>query len=281
MPDSPTSLQSEYWRSAQKWVDCQVQLDAVMQPALDRLLSEAALQPGERVLDIGCGTGASTMAAARAVGPSGHVAGADISEIMLDLAHERTSQAGLQNVSYAAGDAQTHAFPEAGYDKIISRFGVMFFADAVAAFRNIAGALKPGGRMIFLAWAGPDGNPWFSVPSKAAIEVLGKPAPTDPRAPGPMAFQERDYVTTILENAGWREIAIREVAVDLTPQGTVAEIAEFATRLGPATRIIEEFDGGEADIQEIAANVAQALARYENGDAVRVPAALNLVQATI
>ena len=281
MAGDPNSLQSEYWRSAQKWVDHQVQLDAVMQPVLDRLLVEATLQPGEKVLDIGCGTGASTMAAARIVGPSGQVTGADISEIMLDLAHERTLQSGLPNISYEAGDAQTLAFPKAGYDQIISRFGVMFLADPVAAFRNIASALKPCGRMTFLAWAGPNGNPWFSVPSKAAAEVLGKPAPSDPYAPGPMAFQDRSHVTSILETAGWRDIAFREVAVKLTPQGSVAEIADFATRLGPATRIIEEFEGSEADIREISAKVARELARFDDGDAVRVPAALNLVQAVI
>ena len=281
MSNEPATLQSDYWRSAQKWVDYQTQLDAVMQLALDRLLTEAALQPGELVLDIGCGTGASTMAAARAVGPSGQVTGADISEIMLDLAGERTRQAGLQNVYYEVGDAQTHTFPAAGYDKIISRFGVMFFADPVAAFRNIAGALKPGGRMTFLAWAGPNGNPWFSVPSKAAIDVLGKPAPSDRHAPGPMAFQDQDYVTSILESAGWHDIAFREIAVELTPQGSVAEVADFATRLGPATRIIEEFEGNDVDIRKIAANVAREFAQFHDGDAVRVPAALNLVQAAV
>lgn len=279
MPENPNTDQSEYWRSARQWVECQDLLDALMQPVLDRLLQVAAPGPGDRVLDIGCGTGASTIAAARAVGPSGHVTGADISGIMLDLARDRTAQAGLTQVDYVEGDAQVHVFDTAKFDKVMSRFGVMFFDDPVAAFRNIARAVTPGGRLTFLAWAGLAGNPWFAIPAQAAIDVLGKPAPTDPRAPGPMAFQERDYVAGILRDAGWQEVQVTEIEVALTPKGSVPDIAGFATHLGPASRIISELEGSEAAAKQIAAAVARGMDRFDTGGEIRVPATLNLVRA--
>ncbi|WP_299846117.1 class I SAM-dependent methyltransferase [uncultured Roseovarius sp.] len=269
----------EYWRSAQQWVDYQDLLDLLLQPVLDRLLVEAELQPGQRVLDIGCGTGASTMAAARQVGETGHVTGADISGLMLDHARKRTAQAGLDRINYIEGDAQTHGFAEAGYDHVISRFGVMFFADPVAAFRNILKPLKPGGQMVFLAWSGPAQNPWFAIPAQAAMDVLGKPEPSDPRAPGPMAFQERDYVDSILNNAGWHAVEISEIALELTPKGSVADIAAFATRLGPASRIIKDKGGTEADTKRIEETVAENMAAFDTEKGVRVPAMLNLVRA--
>lgn len=279
MAETSDTDQSEYWRSAQQWVEEQEVLDSLMQPVLNRLLAEARLTSGARVLDIGCGTGASTIAAAQLVGTAGHVTGADISGIMLDLARRRTREAGLDNVSYLEGDAQTHPLGEATHDIVMSRFGVMFFGDPVAAFANIRKALKPGGTMVFLAWAGLSGNPWFAVPRQAAIDVLGAPAPADPRAPGPMAFQEQDYVAGILHDAGWEGVEIAEVAVDLTPPGSIADVAAFATRLGPASRIIADLEGSEADTQKIEALVAARMADFASGEALHVPARLNLVRA--
>lgn len=251
----------------------------MMQPVLDRLLTEAELQPGDQVLDIGTGTGASTIAAARIVGPTGHVTGADISDIMLDLADQRTQAAGIANADYIEGDAQVFAFDPARYDRVMSRFGVMFFGDPVAAFANIGRALKPGCPLVFLCWAGLMGNPWFAIPRQAAIDVLGAPAPADPRAPGPMAFAERDYVHHILTQAGWRDIEVTEITLDLTPKGSVEDIAGFATRLGPASRIITDLNGTEADARRIEAEVAKRMVPYDTGHGIRVPATLNLVRA--
>lgn len=279
MAETPGTDQAEYWRSARQWVEEQEVLDTLMQPVLDRLLAEARLTPGARVLDVGCGTGASTIATAQLVGMAGHVTGVDISGIMLEQARRRTREAGLENVRYLEGDAQTCALGDATHDIVMSRFGVMFFGDPVAAFDNIRKALKPGGTMVFLAWAGLSGNPWFAVPRQAAIDVLGPPAPADPRAPGPMAFQEQDYVAGILRDAGWEGIEITEVAIDLTPPGSVADVATFATRLGPASRIIADLGGSEADTQKVEAFVAARMADFASGEVLHVPARLNLVRA--
>lgn len=277
--ETPLTGEAEYWRSATQWVECQDILDALLQPVLDRLLAEAALSPGQRVLDIGCGTGASTMAAARQVGADGHVTGADISDIMLDLARERTTRAAVSNVTYVEADAQTFAFEAGAYDIAISRFGVMFFGDPPAAFRNIARAVADGGEVIFLCWSRLAGNPWFAVPRAAAIEVLGAPDPADPRAPGPMAFADQSYVRDILTAAGWQDISISEINLTLTPKGSVRDVAAFATQLGPASRIIKDLGGSAAQADQIEDLVAAQMAAFDTPEGVRVPATLNLVRA--
>ncbi len=279
MSETPNVGEAEYWRSAQQWVDCQDVLDALLQPVLDLLLSEAALQPGEQVLDIGCGTGASTMAAARIVDAAGHVTGADISAIMLERARTRARAARLENLSFVEADAQHHPFDRATCDAIISRFGVMFFEDPVTAFRNIRQAAIPKGRLVFLCWASLPKNSWFAVPRQAAVDVLGTVPPPEPRAPGPMAFEDRDYVTDILRDAGWGDVAVTESSLILTPKGSVAEVASFATRLGPASRIIKDLQGSEADTARIENMMSKKLEPFVTGTQVRVPALLNLVHA--
>ena len=271
--------QAEYWGAAQSWIDCRNMLDALLQPVLDRLLDGAALQPGQAVLDIGCGTGASSMAAARSVGADGQVTGADISALMLDLALQRAGCAGLENVTYLKSDVQTYPFEAAAFDHVISRFGVMFFDDPVAAFRNVRAAMRPGARLTFVAWAGQAVNPWFAIPRQAAVDVLGAPPSADPRAPGPMAFAERGYVRDILQAAGFAEVSTTEVAVQLTPPGTLDQVAALATHIGPAQRIIRDRGGSDADIARIGRDIARRLEGYTGPAGIRVPAALNLCEA--
>lgn len=282
MSAGPNKGQAEFWSSepGNKWVENAVFLDAAMAPALDCVLEAADLQPGERVLDIGCGTGASTLAAAGAVGPDGRVTGADISPVMLKGARRRASEAGCGTVDFIEADAQTHDFGAGVFDAMISRFGVMFFADSVAAFENMAKALRPGGRMHFVCWRGLEENPWFSLPRQVAVDRLGAPEPADPRAPGPMAFAEQDYVTGMLKSAGLAAVSAREVSVDLTPLGTVEEVAKFAAHLGPASRILMEKDGTKEDTRAIVDVLTEEMRAFATPEGVRVPAVLNLYSAT-
>lgn len=281
MTGAPNRDQAEFWSSepGAKWVENAVILDAMFAPVLRRLLDAARLPRGARVLDIGCGTGASSLEAARAVGPEGHVTGADISPLMLARARERAAQAGLSNTAFISADAQTHPFAPATFDAMISRFGMMFFADPVAGFASIARALKPGAAMTFIAWGPLAANPWFAVPRAAAVERLGPPAPADPRAPGPMAFAEPEYVVDLLTQAGLAEAAAEEVTVMLTPAGTLAEVAAFATEVGPASRILREKEGTAEDARAIGAEVRRRLEPFVTGDGLHVPAALNLFTA--
>lgn len=272
------TAQAEFWASGSgyQWIVQETLMDALLSGVLTRVLHHADLKPGEHVLDIGCGTGASCLAAAGLVGPAGHVTGVDIAAQLLDRAGIRAKEAGLPNTSFVLADAQTHAFAPASVDVIISRFGVMFFEDPVAAFANMAKALKPGGRLVFAAWPPAAQVPWFSIPVGAVIARLGKPAPTDPNAPGPLAFQNADRVTAMMDAAGLANVRCLSETVDLTPKGPLADVVAFAARVGPAARMLAEFSATDADAAAIEAEVSKQLAVYETDNGLRIPAGIHL-----
>ena len=184
---SDNSDQAEFWSSdaGRTWVAEQTSMDAVLQPVLDGVLARADLQTGQSVLDIGCGTGISSIEAAVRVGTSGRVLGADISPTMLERATARARD--LSNVQFLKADAAAHTFEQGAFDCLISRFGVMFFSDPVGAFHNIALGLKPGARLTMAAWGQIPNNPWFTLPAQAAKAVVGAPPAVDPDEPGPFA----------------------------------------------------------------------------------------------
>ncbi len=280
MSDHPNADQVAFWsgRAGAAWVARQAQFDGMMTPILEMLLETARPATGERVLDLGCGTGASLLRVADAVGPRGHVTGVDISVPMLGLARHRVAEAGLGHVEPLNADAQIHPFDQ-GFDLALSRFGVMFFADPVAAFANIRAAMRPRGRLAFVTWAGMADNPWFRIPSEVAQARLGPVPRPDPRAPGPMAFAEPDYVCDILARAGWHAAEFRAEALELTPPGTLPEVADFMGREGPASRIVTHHDGSEADVTAIISGIADRIADHATPEGVRIPARLNLFTA--
>lgn len=266
--------QAEYWNSAsgQTWATHQDRLDTLLAGALEAVLERAAPQPGEHVLDIGCGTGASSLALSELVGADGHVTALDISEPLLDLARARAK--GCRNLDFVLGDAQVHPFDAESADLVISRFGVMFFDDPVAAFANLLSATRHGGRLAMICWQGAPENPWFMVPMQAAMDRLGKPEPMDPHAPGPMAFKDIDRVTGILSDAGWTAAHGERVEVDLIPPYPLDEAAGFAATLGPATRLLREKGGGEEDAAAIRAATAAVFAPYQDDTGLRLPGRL-------
>ncbi|MEM6590220.1 MAG: methyltransferase domain-containing protein [Pseudomonadota bacterium] len=281
MNAKPNQDQEDFWskKPGLTWSENDGILDTTLAPVLDHLLEVAALQPGERVLDIGCGTGLSTMMAAQAVLPGGHATGADIAEQMLVKA--RSQAAELTNVEFLCADAQTHRFEVAAFDAVISRFGVMFFADPAAAFANIARAVKPGGRMVFMTWSGILENPWFMVPRDVAVARLGAVEPTPPNAPGPMGLADREYTADLFSKAGLTDVRISPVKMDLTPPGTAEWMGEFALTLGPASRIFAEKEGTDEDAKAIIDGVAEQYRMYETDAGLRIPAVLNRIEVRI
>lgn len=267
--------QHGFWNgeAAEKWVTQQRAFDALMQPVLDVLLQRAALSEGARVLDIGCGTGQSTLEAARRVGPAGHVTGIDISAPMLDLARDRTRD--LPHVALMQADAASHVF-ETPFDHAISRFGVMFFDDAEAAFSNIQSNLGTDAKVTFATWAPFSENPWFTLPAQAAKSVLGAPPPVDPDAPGPFALRDIDATCALLERAGFGAIEACKADLALTPAGTVVEAARFALSVGPAARCIAHFEASSSQVDRIERALVEALTPYVTPEGLRVPAAINL-----
>lgn len=271
--------ESEAWNKARglDWVRNHVVMDALIAPILDLTLKAARLKPGEAVLDIGCGAGATTQAAARAVGPVGRALGLDISIPLVD--HARTIASGLGNVAFQVADAQTHRFAP-DFDVLISRFGVMFFDDPTAAFANMARALRPGGRLAMVAWAGANLNPWFSLPVRAAEPWLG-PAPPSGDAPGPMAFANVARVEGILRAGGLAELTSTRVDTFLTPPGTVDAVAELALSTGPVSRLIAAQGPSDGDLQAIRAACRDAMLPFVTNNGTRIPASVNLYQARL
>ncbi|MFA3915675.1 class I SAM-dependent methyltransferase [Ruegeria hyattellae] len=282
--DMPNTDQHEYWSSSPsgiKWLTYEDRLDAAMATVLDLVIDRAALQPGERVLDIGCGTGASLLAAAEKVGSAGAVLGLDISPPFVDRAQSRARDAGVNNILVRHADAQVALFDGPPRDVLISRFGMMFFADPQAAFANLARALRPGGRMCLAAWGGVSDNLWFRLPFEAATRRLGTPPASDPDAPGPMGFQNAARVTGLMQAAGLREVTCDEIDILMTPLGTAEEVADLCLRVGPASRVVTHFEGSHADAQAIREDLMARLQPFGTPAGLRIPAPINLFEARV
>jgi SAM-dependent methyltransferase len=271
----------QYWNevAGPRWVSRAEIQEARNIEVAQMLLAEAAAAPGERVLDVGCGPGATALPLAAAVGPGGHVTGIDISEPMLGLLRRRIAERGIANLTALLADAQTHAFPPASFDLLTSRFGVMFFADPAAAFRNLAGALRPGGRLAMAVWASIADNVHWKIPYDITVARVGPPAPALPYAPGPMAFRDPEYLRGILSPAGFAEIGVDKRTFHVIGRGAASE-AEHAGVLGPSGRLLDEKGADEATRQAIVKETELAFAPYEapNGE-VRLPGTFLLVTA--
>jgi SAM-dependent methyltransferase len=242
------------------------------------LLEAAAPRPGERVLDIGCGTGPTAIPFAAAVAPNGHVTGVDISQPMLDQARKNIADAGSGNISLLMADAQVHRFPPDSFDLLISRFGVMFFADPVAAFTNLHGGLRKGGRLCMAVWSTIDNNTHWRVPLEIAVRHLGPPAPEAPTAPGPTAFRDPAYFGGILEKAGFADVDIQPRRFNVIGR-SAAEEAEAVAQFGPAQRLMDEKQADEAVRRAIVVETASAYAAYETPDGLRLPGTVLLARA--
>ena len=270
--------QKQFWEGfAALWVERQADMDRLFDPVLQETLKRAHLAAGDRVMDIGCGTGTSTVAAAKHVGPTGHATGVDISDPMLIRARDMAQT--VSNATFLTADAADFPFDEDSFDKVISRFGVMFFVDPVKAFVNIRRSMTAGGTLSMSCWSALGANPWFQEPMYAAKTQLGAPPPLDPDDPGPLAFRNIDRVTGILDTAGFQDIHGEAVALDLTPPGDARFAARLAASIGPAARTMEHFEGTEEDFDAIASSVAEAFRDYETDAGVFIPAEINFFTA--
>jgi SAM-dependent methyltransferase len=273
--------QAEFWSKGpgQNWVTYQADLDALHEPIMGLLLAACAPRQGERVLDIGCGAGASCFALARSVAPTGHVLGVDISEPLLARARDLSRELGIDHIAFELADAQDHRFEAAGFDLVASRIGLMFFADPVAAFRNIATALRPGGRIVFTAWAAAEANPWFAWPQRIAVARLGAVAPTPPDAPGPLAFRDIDRVVGILRDAGLSGGRGEAVDTHLHHPGGIEAVTSLAMKVGPVSRMLREKNGTPEDLAAIIDAAAGEFRPFDSADGIRIPARINIFTA--
>ncbi len=252
---SDNADQVEYWNGdvGRKWVRNQDRLDRAFRPLTAALVECAAPRRGERAIDVGCGCGELSLALADHLGAGGRVVAVDVSRPMLDHAELRgRAQAaeGQAAIEWQEADAASWPFPEAGFDLLVSRFGVMFFGDPAAAFRNLRRALRPGGRLAMLCWRPLQDNPWVAIPRAAMLQVLPAPDPVPPHAPGPFAFADAARVGAILAQAGFAEIASVTADAPLevaTLQGSTDDAAldaavQFAVEVGPASALLRDID---------------------------------------
>ena len=229
--------------SGERWAANLDRLDLMLQDFGDAAIAAAAAQPGERVLDIGCGSGTSTFMLADQVGATGYVLGVDISEQLVELARGATPQSAP--IEFRLADAATASLPTEGFDLLFSRFGVMFFDDPAAAFAHMRGALKPDGRIAFVCWRSAAENDWVRLPM-AAIRDIVQPAPSDPDAPGPFAFGNPDRLTNILAAAGFADIDVVPFDTRLaygrsdTREAAIDEALDMAFQVGPLSRALAD-----------------------------------------
>jgi SAM-dependent methyltransferase len=278
-PDANEAMR-HYWNTiaGPRWVAGQGFRERRNEESLALLLACLRLAGGEHVLEIGCGTGAVTLPLAQAVGAHGRVVAVDISEPMLEVARQRVGASGIDNVTLLSGDAQVLAFEQAAFDVATSRMGVMFFADLVAAFRNIAGALKPGGRLVFACWAPLAENRHWLISYDIALRHLGQPAPSTDHVPGPLAFADPEYIRRVLAAAGFADITV-ERAHPTIAGGNPEEEARQALMMGPTARLIDAKKPNDATRQVIADEIAAAFATEASAGPIRLPATIFLVTA--
>jgi SAM-dependent methyltransferase len=277
----PNAAQIAYWNSeaGPRWVAMQERMDAMLAPLMQAGMDRARPVAGERVLDIGCGCGATVLEFAGRVGLNGSVVGVDISAPMLGRARERVQANSLANVCLTLSDAATHAFAPGAFDLAFSRFGVMFFDEPVGAFANIRSALASTGRLAFICWAPPQDNPWLTVPLAAAGPYLPPQPETDPTAPGPFAFADPDRVRGILTGAGYSavDVARHDTTMRICGPGEVEGAARFAVESGPVGRALA---GAGPDARAAAEQaIAAELRRLEGPGGIELPGSVWLVSA--
>lgn len=270
--------QATLWNgpAGRAWVEAQESLDQMLQPFEDLLVEAVAAGSGGRVLDVGCGTGSTTLAVARRLGAKGRGTGIDISEPMIAAARVRAERERAP-ASFIRANAQTHAFEPASFDMILSRFGVMFFDDPVRAFANLRRAASADAELRFVAWRSAAENPFITTAERAAAPLLPNLPARRPDAPGQFAFADRRRVSTILEESGWAEIEIRPIDVACTLSEKA--LGRYLTRLGPVGLILHEAD--DRTRTQVIDSVRAAFDPYVHGAEVSFTAACWMVGARV
>jgi SAM-dependent methyltransferase len=277
MTDTPNADQIQGWNEAQgkTWALLHERLDRQIRPIGEAAMAKAAFKAGERVLDIGCGCGETTLEIAARSAP-GEVVGADISAMLLEIAREAGKDAG--NAHFVLADAQTYAFPQAGFDVLFSRFGVMFFDDPAGAFANLRKALKPGGRLAFCCWRTPPENEWMSLPLRSVAHLLPPMPPGDPLAPGPFAFADEGRVQAILSGAGFKDVSIEPLDMQIGAD-SLEDSVTMSLRIGPLGSTLRQMQASDQLKRDVEDALRQALAPHVKDGVIRLASATWIVSA--
>ena len=275
----PNAAMIEYWNGpgSERWTRYQEPHDALLAPLGAPAMDAAGVAPGRRVLDVGCGTGATTVEIARRVGPEGAVTGVDISAPMLANARARAAAQNGLSIAFERADVETHSFAPAAFDAAFSRYGVMFFRNPATAFRNVRDALRPDGRLGFVCWREARLNDWAMVTIRAAAQHLELPDPPGPEDPGPYSFSEPERVRRILTEAGFCDIALEPLDREVSLGANLEDAVINAQHIGPVANVV--IDAPQAVRDRIAEDLRQALQPYATDDGVKVGSASWIVTA--
>lgn len=280
-PSLSNAAQREFWNSpaTRAWTDHHERMDRALACFTQRILEFAAPQPGESVLDIGCGSGTTVIELAARVGPNGHVLGADISQNSVARACQRIAAAGLPHAEAVLADVAVHRFAPRAFDLVFSRLGAMFFGDPTAALANVRRAVQPGGRLAFGVFRAAQENPWPNGPLEAVRHLLPSIPALGPEDPGPFSWADPARVRRILEGAGFGEVSLTSLdpVIRLAPPGGVSEAADFMMLFGPLTRVLPALSAEQRDA--VRAALEGFFQVYDGPQGVRLPAANWVVQA--
>jgi len=276
---SPNAREAQYWNSAatKSWSEGHEPMDRMLAGLTQVAIDLAAPKPGERVLDIGCGSGTTLLELAARVGPGGHVLGADIATTSVERARQRIAQAGFAQADAVLADMSTHEFAPRSFDLAFSRLGVMFFADPTATFAKLHGAMKPDGRLTFIVFRKPQENPWSTAPAAALGDLLPRPVPPGPEEPGMFSWADPSRVRRILEGAGFREIALTPHDPAMQIGADVAEAVDFAMRFGPLARAASI--GALKEPEAVRAGLEAFFGKHGSAQGIVLPGAIWIVQA--
>ncbi|ANM31147.1 hypothetical protein ABI59_18575 [Acidobacteria bacterium Mor1] len=270
---------AQYWNddAGPRWVRHADALDRQLAPFAKAVLDRAGIQPGQRVLDVGCGAGALSLEAAQQTGAGGRVVSLDVSRTLLELARRRVAAAGIDHVEAIEGDAQRQALASGGFERVVSRFGVMFFDDSEAAFRNLRGGLAAGGSLTFACWGPIAENPWMLVPREVTARHVELPAP-EPDAPGPFRFADREALLAMLERAGFAAGTAEPLTGEMAIGGSggLDGAVEFLLDIGPGAAARE---AGPETQRAFADDLRQTLSPFIRDGEVQLGYAAWLVHA--
>lgn len=278
--DDRNADQIAYWNGpgGKHWTERQELQDIVLGPVSEVLIDRAAIKAGERVIDVGCGCGATSFDLAKKVGQGGHITGVDISEPMLGRARELTP-AGAP-VEFVLADATVYPFAPASTDLLFSRFGVMFFAQPSDSFSNMRKALRPGGRLVFACWRTPRDNPWMMIGLKEAYKFVPKLPEMKPDDPGPFSFADEERVRRILTESGFTNIGLERVdlALDIAIGRGLEAAIETVLAIGPTSRALE--NQPKDKVEAATQSIRTVLASHQKGETIPLGGSIWVVTAS-
>jgi len=273
--------QKDFWsgKGGDIWVERQNAMDTMLSPLGEAALNKLNFSEKENVLDIGCGCGHTTLNIAKRIGPSGKVTGLDISEPMLKRAKESAIEMSITNTSFKCVDVQTEDLGDQVYSAAFSRFGVMFFEDSITAFKNINKSLMSGSSLSFVCWQSPAVNPWQSLFIQEIKKFLDLPSPP-PRSPGPFAFMESEYVSSILEESKFQDITIEgyEAEVNMFSGRSLSDSVKDYISINPVVSGMLK-ESSENKVTEILNSATEAFSPYYTEKGLIFPSATWLVTA--